>query len=597
MRFWQGTRSFQDFGKTRTKANKQLRSLALEQLDSRHMFATLFTPFLGTSGDLSNHSDFATTTETQANLHEDSLGGGIDPNMAIVNGTPTTAFPSVGIVGDASEGFCSGTLIAPQVVLTAGHCADGVAHTAGRFQVGGQTYATSQVIVHPQYNESAIGTDNAHDIALFRLNRAVTGISPSPIYRSTPQVGQLLTLVGFGAGGTGSSGHDGSFGTKRVGTTPIDQVSSRLILWRFDNNSESNTAPGDSGGPAFIQVGGTYYVAGVTSGGDQENAGIGDRSFDTRVDAYQSWLANYLGGGNGVVPNVSILATDSIAAETLTSQPANRGSVVIARDGATTLSLTVGLSTSGTATNGVDYAQLPTSVIIPAGQSSVTLQLSPVDDTRVEGPESAVLTLSGSTGYAIVAGQGTSTIQISDNDVATSNDMFANRFLIGGSSVRVSGTNVGATRESGEPSNAGIPGGRSIWWSWTAPASGRTVMTTAGSSFDTTLGVYTGNSVNWLQPVASNDDQDYWSGIYTSQVAFQATAGRTYQILVDGYYGESGRVQLGISQGFAMLDVPQTANTRQAHPPRQIDALFAEDEPTLTRILRGSRMTRYGRSS
>jgi hypothetical protein len=219
--------------------------------------------------------------------------------IRIVNGTPTSGFAAVGLVGDRSDDFCSGTLIGDRWVLTAGHCAEGVGATQGRFTVGGNTYSTSQVYVHPQYNANRIGEDSANDIALYQLSQPVTGIQPMQIFRGTPTVGQLLTLVGFGAGGTGNGGHNGDFGTKRVGTTPIDGVTPKLITWRFDNNSESNTAPGDSGGPAFVQVGGIYYVAGVTSGGSRNDAGIGDNSFDTRVDAYASWIDSLMGTGGG----------------------------------------------------------------------------------------------------------------------------------------------------------------------------------------------------------------------------------------------------------------------------------------------------------
>ena len=215
----------------------------------------------------------------------------------IVNGTPTSDFSSVGMLGAWGSDFCSGTLISPTFVLTAAHCAEGVGDTEGNFTVEGQTYTTSRVYVHPDWNDFVFGTDGANDIALYELATTVTGATPSPIFTGTPQVGDELTLVGFGAGGDGNTGHNGDYGIKRVGTTPIDQVSSTLIHWSFDNNSESNTAPGDSGGPAFLLVDGVYEVAGVTSGGDRFDAGIGDNSYDTRVDAYQDWIGQLTGGG------------------------------------------------------------------------------------------------------------------------------------------------------------------------------------------------------------------------------------------------------------------------------------------------------------
>src|SRR2546423_15281609 len=81
------------------------------------------------------------------------------------------------------------------------------------------------------------------------------------------------------------------------------------------------------------------------------------------------------------------------------------------------------------------------------------------------------------------------------------NNNFANAIPLSGLSVTTSGSNVGATRESGEPNNAGVSGGASVWWTWTAPDSGLITVDTFGSSFDTTLGVYTGNAVNALTTI------------------------------------------------------------------------------------------------
>jgi len=204
----------------------------------------------------------------------------------VVSGVPTDQFGSVGIIGDRFGGFCSGTLITPRDVATAAHCAVGINNSDGRFSVEGMTYATTSIHVHPSYNDFTLN----NDIAVFRLSRPITNIEPSPIFRGTPRVGQILTLVGYGAGGTGASGHTGDFGTKRVGVTPIDGVEETLITWRFDDETESNTAPGDSGGAAFLDVSGQYHLAGITSGGDRWDAGFGDNSFDTRVDSFADWI-------------------------------------------------------------------------------------------------------------------------------------------------------------------------------------------------------------------------------------------------------------------------------------------------------------------
>ena len=105
---------------------------------------------------------------------------------------------------------------------------------------------------------------------------------------------------------------------------------------------------------------------------------------------------------------------------------------------------------------------------------------------------------------------------------APPNDAFADAIEISAEDGFRTGSTVGATKETGEPAHAGNPGGHSIWFSWTAPADGTYVFSTAGSLFDTLLAVYTGTDVGALTEVASNDDfpEYQWS-----EVAFFATEG------------------------------------------------------------------------
>jgi hypothetical protein len=121
------------------------------------------------------------------------------------------------------------------------------------------------------------------------------------------------------------------------------------------------------------------------------------------------------------------------------------------------------------------------------------------------------------------------------------NDNFANAFVLAGSSGSTNSSNLGATKEAGEPNHAGNVGGASVWFAWTAPSSGIWTFNTSGSSFDTLLAVYTGSTVSALTVIASNDDAN---GTVTSQVSFSAAAGTIYRIAVDGYNGASGSIVL-----------------------------------------------------
>ena len=122
------------------------------------------------------------------------------------------------------------------------------------------------------------------------------------------------------------------------------------------------------------------------------------------------------------------------------------------------------------------------------------------------------------------------------------NDTFSAATVLTGTTFAVSGSNIGATVQTGEPKHAGVRGGKSVWWSWTAPSTGTFTLATTGSSFDTTLAIYTGSAVNTLAVVRSNDDQS--SRVRTSKVVISAVSGTTYRIAVDGYSAASGSIAL-----------------------------------------------------
>lgn len=130
-------------------------------------------------------------------------------------------------------------------------------------------------------------------------------------------------------------------------------------------------------------------------------------------------------------------------------------------------------------------------------------------------------------GYA--SGSGTFTLSLAQTP-PPQNDNFANRIAIIGTNVTLRGTNISASKQPGEPDHAGVAGGQSVWWTWTAPAAGWTTFKASGN-LSMLLGVYTGDSVAALTGVASGQGNSWQS---PAVAGFNATAGTTYQIAVDG---------------------------------------------------------------
>jgi len=135
---------------------------------------------------------------------------------------------------------------------------------------------------------------------------------------------------------------------------------------------------------------------------------------------------------------------------------------------------------------------------------------------------------------------------------AAVNDAFAQRTLLTGLTNVIDSSNVGATVEVGEPQHAGLWSSQSVWWSWRAPVSGTMRLSTAGSSFDTVVGVYFGSVLTNLAEVVSDDD----SGTNGTSVAlFRAMAGESYEIAVAGFAGAQGIIKMRLEpSGYAAPD-------------------------------------------
>jgi len=219
----------------------------------------------------------------------------------------------------------SGTVIANGWwVLTAAHVVAGAPLSSISFQIGASTYTAQNVFIHPSYPGGPLPTA---DIALIELNAPVAGVTPAQIYTGTNEIGKHGHSVGYGLTGTGITGFiNNTYGTKRAMRNVIDLIilpngtidpNGTILLSDFDspagtNNSlgpwgssatpldlEGMGAPGDSGGPVFIEEGGIWYIAGVHSfigdpgppaGNGQADARYGDILGSTRVSSYAGWI-------------------------------------------------------------------------------------------------------------------------------------------------------------------------------------------------------------------------------------------------------------------------------------------------------------------
>ncbi len=218
----------------------------------------------------------------------------------------TSDYPSVGKLGDIAGDKAGGTLIAPQFVLVAAHSVAGIPPGQITFTIGGTKYRIEDVVIHPEYDADAAGTDFGNDIAILKLNQPVVGIAPAALSGVSPRLGDMFKLVGYGQ-------EDGAkYGTKRVGSTPIiDDVGTTIFRWTQTSEIQNDSDPGDSGSPLFANIGGVEQVVGIVSGGTSFFVGVGDTATNTRVDKYLDWVRS-------IVPTVQ--SVDSVEPPSISFQ-------------------------------------------------------------------------------------------------------------------------------------------------------------------------------------------------------------------------------------------------------------------------------------
>lgn len=218
----------------------------------------------------------------------------------------------VQVISNTVDSFGSGTLIAPDWILTAAHTVTvnevGPALPASEvtFGMGASTTpfttgpdAIARIIVDPSYNGSITA---GNDLALLQLTTPITNIAPAMLYNSSlgSELGLTATAVGYGLTGTGNTGSTQNAGTRRamnniidafggmttIGGTPqspstysFQAYNSNLLFTDFDSPSpslqqysnlmgssnalslEGGIASGDSGGGVYVNVNNQNYLA------------------------------------------------------------------------------------------------------------------------------------------------------------------------------------------------------------------------------------------------------------------------------------------------------------------------------------------------
>lgn len=215
----------------------------------------------------------------------DDLGGRRGARDAIINGQETSDYPAVVMLMVQGQVFCSGTLIAPRKVLTAGHCATGQA-MADAIGIGASDQQIDQEIAvvsstpHPQYDANTL----ANDVAVVTLAEDAP-IAPAVLNQAMDDswVGTPMLLVGYGVDdGAAQTGA----GTKRMVEIPIGQLTSTHVL--YDEPSGKSACNGDSGGPMLLDQNGSLTVVAVASYVNVQGCTQGGGH--SRVDAFLDFI-------------------------------------------------------------------------------------------------------------------------------------------------------------------------------------------------------------------------------------------------------------------------------------------------------------------
>jgi hypothetical protein len=215
-----------------------------------------------------------------------------------VNWYDNDPYPSVcslsGVMGNV---IGSGVLIAPNVVLTAGHCIEG--NELSYVSFGQQDICISETLVHPDYN---IRMRVPHDIGLLFLEDDVYGVEPATLHD-----GQFIcrfahiTTVGFSF----SFKKYSKPGTFRYFGIVIEDIGEIKFL-----PNKATIWYGDSGGAVFVDRFGKRILMGIISNFMKMDGRIVECSA-TRVAMFKYWIEESINKHEGVLENTIDVTSDT----------------------------------------------------------------------------------------------------------------------------------------------------------------------------------------------------------------------------------------------------------------------------------------------
>jgi hypothetical protein len=157
--------------------------------------------------------------------------------------------------GTTVLGNCTGTIVAPRVVLTAAHCLDEGVGNVRVWLGSGAEIAAESFAFYPNYR---FDPPSGYDVGVLRMPADLPR-TPVPILTSRDaQVGEAAIIAGWGR-----DQNNVNF-LLQAGSTTISRVTVNYLETIFAPPSAS-VCQGDSGGPILLNQGGTWAIAGITS--------------------------------------------------------------------------------------------------------------------------------------------------------------------------------------------------------------------------------------------------------------------------------------------------------------------------------------------